>query len=205
MSDFERVMPAYRLAQIRRGDTLRAIAYRELGDANRWPELVWINNLIAPYVTDNAGQATSQVLLAGDLIKIPSPSGVADNKTTEVELYGADLALTDGRLSAVDGDFALVAGRPNLLQQLGNAVETPRGQLQFHPDYGCKIHALKGAKNNAVAASLGAGYVKAVVMADYRISSVTSAVAVVSGDKMEVTVKANALNGGGVELTRSLS
>ena len=173
-----------------------------LGDANRWPELVWINNLVPPYLTDDVGLVGDQILLTGAFIRVPATTTSAVSETDFSQIFGRDCGMYGKRLAANgDGDFAMSSGIDNLSQQLRHGVNTPRGQQTRHPEYGCMVWSLFGKVNGPTAARLGSEYVRATVAADYRISKVLSAIADVSGDTVKVTVRAEAIAGGVVDLT----
>ena len=53
-----------RSVEVRFDDDLRTIAYRELGDASRWTELVVLNGLVPPYISKEGG---NRVLKPGTL------------------------------------------------------------------------------------------------------------------------------------------
>lgn len=201
MTDFERNLPSYRLAGIMFGDDLQAIALREMGDANRWPELVWLNALTHPYITTDDRRAGPSVLLAGALIKIPSPVGVLTDDADRGQVFERDCAMTN-RMLGVDagGDLAVVAGADNLRQQLQHRLDTPRGQARRHPEYGNMAPRLKGRVSGPTSGLLAAEYVKAALQADYRVSRVESSVADVLGDAIRVTARAVAIEGGVVDL-----
>lgn len=201
MSEFERQLPSYRLAEIHHGDDLQAVAARELGDANRWPELVWINALTHPYITTDERRAGPGVLLAGALIKVPAPVGVYTDDAERGQVYERDCKM-NGRMLVVDagGDLAVVTGADNLSQQLQHRLDTPRGQARRHPEYGNIAPRLKGRVNGPTAGLLAAEYVKGALRADYRVSRVESASAEVVGDAIRVTARAVAIEGGVVDL-----
>lgn len=202
MAEFEREMPSYRLAETHAGDTLQRVASREMGDANRWPELVWINNLTSPYLTDNPAEASDTVLLNGSMLRIPAPTGVSTTATERAQVYERDCKMVKRRLTDDgNGDFAVVSGTDNLTQQLTHRIVTPRGQLVRHPEYGCLVWLLQGKVAGPVAGLLGAQYVKAAVQADYRVSSVISATAEVDGDVTRITATAEAIAGGKVDIS----
>lgn len=202
MAEFEREMPSYRLAETHAGDTLQRVAAREMGDANRWPELVWINNLTSPYLTDVPAEASTTVLLTGSMIRIPAPTGVHTDATERAQVYERDCKMVKRRLTDDgNGDFAVVAGTDNLKQQLTHRIDTPRGQLVRHPEYGCLVWLLKGKVTGPAANLLGAQYVKAALQADYRVSSVTSSTAEVDGDATRITATAEAIAGGKVDIS----
>lgn len=201
MADFEREMPSYRLAETHAGDTLQRVAAREMGDANRWNELVWINNLTYPYLTDVPEEACDAVLLTGSMIRIPAPTGINTDATERAQIYERDCKMVKRRL--VDdgkGDIAVVAGTDNLTQQLKHRIDTPRGQLVRHPEYGCLVWLLQGKVTGPTASLLGAQYVKAALQADYRVSSVTNSTAQVDGDATRITATAEAIAGGKVDI-----
>lgn len=201
MSEFERELPSYRLVATHHGDDLQAVAARELGDANRWPELIWLNSLVWPYLTDDHARIAPGVVLNGSLIKVPAPAGFSEDKSGADDVYAADAQLQNKLLEADEfGDFAVVRGVSNLTQQLKHAVDTPRGQASRHPQYGCMVWRLKGTVNGPTAGALGAEYVKATLKADYRVASVTKASAEISGDSIRITAQANAVVGGEIEV-----
>lgn len=201
MSDFETPMPSYRLAETHFNDDLQAVAARELGDANRWVELVWLNNLVHPYIVDDPRRVVDGVLLSGAMIKVPAPVGVWMDRTNRGQVYERDCSLQNRRLSVTaTGDLAVVAGVDNLRQQISNRVVTPRGQLRRHPDYGCMIWRLVGTVNGPTAAKLGAEYVQAALLAEYRVRSVDFSVADVRVDEVKISARVRAIEGGVIDL-----
>lgn len=201
MSQFERPLPTCRLAEIHQGDTLQALAAREMGDANRWPELVWINALTWPYLTGDPERVAPGVLLYGQLIKVPAPVGVFTDSGDRGQVYERDCALA-GRLLADDGagDLLVAAGADNLRQQLAHRIATPRGQATRHPEYGCMVWRLIGRVSGPTAAQLGGEYVKAALGADYRVARVEGATAQIVGDTVRVSARAVAIEGSVVDL-----
>ena len=201
---FEREMPSYRLAETYAGDTLQRVAAREMGDANRWNELVWINNLSHPYLTDNPDEAGDSVLLTGSMVRIPAPAGVTTTAAERSQVYERDCRMERRRLlDDGNGDIAVVSGTDNLTQQLTHRINTPRGQLIRHADYGCLVWQLQGKVAGPLAGLLGAQYVKAAVQADYRVSAVTSSTAEVDGDITRITATAEAIAGGKVDISNT--
>lgn len=201
MSEFERKVPPCRLAEIQHGDTLQRIAAREMGDANRWPELVWINRLAFPYLTGDEQSASSSVLLFGTLIKVPAPAGVFTGNGDRGQVYERDCALVNRMLEDDGaGDLRVFSGSDNLRQQLSHVVVTPRGQATRHPEYGCMVWRLLGKVNGPTAAKLGADYVKASLASDYRVSKVDFSTAEIVGDAVRVTARAIAIEGSVVDV-----
>lgn len=201
MSEFERQAPQCRLAEIHYGDTLQTIAAREMGDANRWPELVWVNSLTYPYITSDPERVTPGVLLFGSMIKVPSPIGVTTRDGDKGQVYERDCRLTNKLLEVTeDGDIAVVTGVDNLKQQLSHVVITPRGQATRHPSYGCMVWRLLGTVNGPLSVKLGADYVKAALRSDYRVSKVEYSRSETSGDVLRVTARVVAIDGSAVDV-----
>lgn len=204
MSDFERPVPSFRLVETEWGDDLPAVAARELSDANRWPDLVWLNGLTHPYITTDERLVGPTVILAGSLLKVPAPTGVFTDDAERGQVYERDCVLRSRQLVADDtGDIAVLSGADNLRQQLQHRVDTPRGQARRHPEYGCLVSRLKGRVNGPTAGLLAAEYVKSALLADYRISRVEFSMADVIGDTIKVTAKAIAIEGGVVDIVTS--
>lgn len=200
--NFERAMPSYRLAETHAGDTLQRIAARELGNANRWHELAWINELTSPFITNDIDEVSDTVLLAGSLIRIPAPVGVNTDATDLDLIYERDCKLVSRRLADDgSGDFAIASGTDNLKQQLSHRVITPRGQALRHPEYGCLVWQLHGKVTGPIANLLGAKFVKAAVEADYRVTGVTRSTAETVGDTTRITAVANAIAGGKIDIS----
>lgn len=194
-------MPSYRLVETHQGDDLQSVAARELGDANRWPELVWLNSLTSPYITTDERLAGPTVLLAGAFIRVPAPAGVWTDAAERGQVYERDCAMTARQLSDDgSGDIAVVAGADNLRQQLQHRVNTPRGQARRHPEYGCMIWRLMGTVNGPTAGLMGAEYVRAAMAADYRVQKVDYSRADISGDAVRIQARVIAIEGGVVDV-----
>lgn len=189
MSEFDRPLIGYRLVDTMYGDTLQKIAARELGNADRWPDLANINNLMPPYITDDAALSSSRVLLSGGTLIVPAQSKLseASDSTDPDKIYQLDMGLSDGELTADEnGDFVVFNGRDNLKQALVHRVDVERGELMWHPEYGSLHRALIGTVNGPTAGTLAAKYVEATLKADPRVQEVTSVEAQVVGDQINV-------------------
>ncbi len=202
MTVFSKEMPSYRLVTTEHGDTVRSVAARELGDANRWPELVWLNSLVWPYITTDESLVKPGVLLAGQFIKVPAPNGVLSDRAETGQVFERDCKM-QGRMLGDDGagDFAVVSGSSNLVQQLQHRLITPRGQAMRHPTYGSLLYRLIGRVNGPAANLLAAQYTRSTVLSDYRIRDVESADASVTGDQIRVEARAVTIAGGVVDLS----
>lgn len=192
----ESVAPNVRYAQIHYGDTLQRIALRELGDSSRWLDLVGINNLRPPFVSELGG---SGILAWGDTIKVPASASTVSADISPELVFGRDLALPDGTLAITDGDVSLKAGIPNLSQSLTHRVVTEKRELGFHPPYGCWVRSLLGAVNGASAGQLAAFYVRSALLEDDRVASVASCDAVMEGDQIQVRAVVLPTTGGKID------
>ncbi len=202
MSDLRRPVYGYRFVEVLHGDTLQAIAARELGDASRWAEIVSYNDLKPPYLTGDTLQVTHGVVLYGSLIRLPASAPVISSTNDPDKVFERDVRLTAGRLGVTEGgDIDVVSGVANLKQALQHRVDTDRGELIYHAqEYGSLVRRLVGAVNGPTAGLLAAEYAKAAVLTDPRISAVTSASAEMSGDVITVSVEAQPVVGRPVEV-----
>lgn len=198
---YQRPLYGYRFAEIRHGDTLQTIAARELGDASLWTDLIAYNDLKAPFVTDDPAQAKAGVLLSGSLIRLPAPAPIATTATNADEVFGTDILLDRGQLVVVDGDLSVAEGLDNLHQALTHRIDTDRGELLFHQDYGSLVRSVVGTVNGPTAALLASEYAKSTVLADDRIQQVTQATAEVVGDTIRVSVEAQPIVGKVIDVT----
>ncbi|EIW6162702.1 hypothetical protein MF451_003699 [Salmonella enterica subsp. enterica serovar Saintpaul] len=205
MAEFDKPMPDYRLVKTHYGDTLQDVAARELGDENRWVELVWLNDLIWPYLTDDESEVTARTLLTGSLIRVPAPAGMVEitrSASQPGQIYERDIMMTNRRLTLnAEGDIAVVAGVKNLTQQLRHRINTPTGQLRRHPGYGCRIHELRGKINGPLAVHLAEKYLKASIDSEYRIDHTQSVTASMVGDVIHAEAVGVAIAGDSVDLT----
>lgn len=198
-------LAGFRFVEIQHGDTLQRIALREMGDASLWPNLIDINDLTPPYLTDDPALAGPKVKLFGHLLMVPAgePQGEADPDAARI--YGSDVALNKGLLQADEtGDLALVAGVPNLKQALENRLATPLRDLLFHASYGCNVHSLKGEAGQPGIATLGAQFVRSAMLDDPRVREVGSAKANLTGDVLSVSATVTPITGTTVDILRAI-
>jgi phage baseplate assembly protein W len=201
MTLFRREYQGYRVAETRRGDTLQRVAAREIGDAERWFELAFINNLRPPYLTDDSVAQTDGVLLTGSTLRIPASADYVPSHLDPKGVFGSDLILTNGELIATSGDLNLVTGAPNLSQAIHHVVLTDLGDLVWHPRYGCGVHRLLGQKADDIAQRLAAALVRRAVIADDRIQSATVDKLEINGDAIHVQIRANAIDGASIQVS----
>jgi phage baseplate assembly protein W len=199
-----RTLRGWRFVAVRHSDTLQSIALRELGNADRWRDLIAINDLAPPYITNDPAQASPRVLGPGDQLRVPAATASATSVDDPTRIFGVDLKLTNGRLSAENGDFATVSGVKNLDQAIVNRIQTPTGRLAFHPDYGCKVHELLGEKNLPTKAALGAAFVRGSLLNDPRISNVPSVSVRSQADALPFEATVQPITGSTVDVQTSV-
>lgn len=153
------------------GMTLERLAQIELGDSTRWAEIAEVNDLKAPYVTDDLTSTQTNVIKPGDTILIPIGArgsvsqvpAVKEIKTTrglsEVEKsLGTDLKLTkDFDLSISNaGDLEVISGSDNMGQAILLKLSYEQGEVIRHPGLGVgllvgtKAQSLEAIRDNVV-------------------------------------------------------
>lgn len=145
---------AVRQVNLTAGTTLERIALTEMGDSSRWGEIVEVNSLKAPFISDDPFESRDGVLKPGDklLIPIPVQNGFSavpvgkENKLTKnmnqlEKNLGIDLKLTkDFDLSLnSSGDLEIVGGAENLAQGTLLKLSYEPGDVLEHPTLGAGI------------------------------------------------------------------
>lgn len=176
----------YRQARILHGDTLQTLALRELGDAGRWAELIYANDLQYPYIVPTAAQKTTGVLTYGDYLRVPSTLRHRSATLDHSDLFGVDVALTERDFTVTNGDLSVVDGLPNLRQAIRHRVDTDLQEILRHPDYGCGVRTILGAGNTPANRLLAAGFVKRALRNEPRVDTVSRVKVSSSGDAVVV-------------------
>jgi len=180
-------MSKFRQIRVEQGDTLRGIALREHGDPTRWIELASDNDLRMPYITASHLEADriSGTALWGDAILLRWV-GNATLKGNNDGNFGADVALPHGELTTSGGDMALLAGVENIAQALSHRLKTVRGELTYHPQYGCFANLAVGLPTVPFASLMAAAWVHEALKEEPRIANVLAVDADVRGDAVRV-------------------
>lgn len=136
------------------GLTLERMAQRELGDSSRWGEIVEVNGLKAPYITDDRSSTAEGVLRPGDDVLIPTPAvngfsqvpAAKEIRTTrglsELERsLGTDLKVTGDFDLAISnaGDLEVVSGVSNMAQAVLVKLGYERGEVMRYPELGSGV------------------------------------------------------------------
>lgn len=175
--------------RLQQGEDLRAIALRELDDPTRWVEIASLNELRLPFVINsyNPADRLPGTLIWGDTLRVPS-SRPSATVPTETAVFGVDIKLSDGRMVA-DQDLGTVSGRDNLQQSLSHRIRTLRGELTYHPRYGCHVALALGLPNGPFASLMGAAWVQDALQEEARLSGIDGVYAETKGDQLGVYAK----------------
>ena len=178
------VPSSVRAVEILGGDTIQIVATRELGNPDRFKDLVILNNLKPPYIDDAGG---SGVLKTGEKILIPQNSqqestGVKRNKGFEISRFlsesekalGVDIRLDNNNDLAVanTNDLDLIAGVENLSQAVLIRLHLEPGALKRHLDVGVGLpvgEKVTGARLAEIRSNIISSF-----SSDLRIESVAS-------------------------------
>lgn len=187
-------MGVTRLVPVEIGDSLRSLAARHMGDANRWTELAEINGLRPPYIVESVDPAAREraTLVFGDRIAVPV--GYAERVPQRpIDVFGIDAVLTDRALSVDDGgDYAVVDTLANLAQSLTHRVKTPLGDILMHRGYGCNVFAVLGMQARPLIAALAGAMVKQALEQEPRLASVDEVRPVTDGDTIVIYARVTA-------------
>ena len=143
-------------------DDLQSIAARELGEVDKFRDIILLNNLKPPYIDPAGGPG---VLKPGDKILLPSfnPSTTTDViKSKEFQItknmreaeknLGVDIRLTkDGDLAQSNtGDFDLLGGMDNMSQAVSLRLAYEKGSLKRHLTIGTNLQTGRKVRSNSL-------------------------------------------------------
>jgi hypothetical protein len=134
---------------VREGDTVERMALSYLGDVARAWEILELNDLAYPFFLTHGEADPPKIARPGDLIWLPPDAIVPDADATpsDVELYGRDFALPDGRLRFwTSGEAAPIEGKDNVVQALLQRLATGQGSMVLHPEYGIRSPLVIGVE-----------------------------------------------------------
>lgn len=149
---------AVRQIKLPAGMSLERLAQIELGDSSRWGEIVEVNGLKPPYISQDPNESRDGVLKSGSNIMIPTPllNGFSQapvgkiNKLTvgmsELEKsLGVDLKIDKNfdLVLASSGDLEVVAGADNMAQATILHLSYEPGDVMLYPQLGSGIQVGK--------------------------------------------------------------
>lgn len=184
--------------------SIEDIAYEHLGDYSRWHEIVIMNNLIPPYIDDDF--VNDRVKNPGDKIIVPDGANinetesitVSENKInknlTQLEKnLGIDLALSNSfdLILNNNGDFKLSYGLLNARQAIRILINTERGELKYHPQFGIGI---KPGEKNTFDANDIYDDISQAILSDPRFSNFTDPSIIIEGSSIIINGNINIAN-----------
>lgn len=191
-----------RMATVRRNDSPMDIANRELGNFELWSQIVSINGLVPPYISNTP--AGPNVALPGDQLLLPLPNGQPPMVRTSKFSYLNNFLGVDIYLGPINqdmlpwtGDFQLISGYQNLALSLGRRLQTPLTTLIYHNNFGSRIPPEVGAIADTAVAGVLEAYTESALLADPRVSRIVSIeVTLLSGSGFDIKsqVLPNGLN-----------
>ncbi|CAK0758496.1 hypothetical protein CCP1ISM_830002 [Azospirillaceae bacterium] len=134
------------------GQSVEDLATQYLDDFSRWPEIVQLNNLIPPFITDSS--TNSRIKAYGQRIMIPSDDGQIDTnvivvredkfnkKLTETEKrLGIDIKLNDqfDFILNNNNDYEVITGGNNAGQAIRIKFNLTKGDLRYHKTIGIGV------------------------------------------------------------------
>lgn len=168
-------LPSVRQYILGSNETLERIAQKELGDHNRWPEIVEINDLKYPFITDDIQSEELNVSKPGSILLIPdvlqrgfsnAPKGKEINAIKDLDeiqrSLGVDIKVTPEFDLALgnNGDLQIVAGAENMAQATFLKLVYEKGDVLNAPEIGVglsigsKIRTLSNIRDALVSSLL---------------------------------------------------
>lgn len=185
------------------GENIHDVAKRLTGKWASWKELVLINNLKPPYISD---LGSANVLKPGDKILVPLKSfvGTTEHKgpiNTDANMrsqslmeiaLGRDMKLREfgGIFDKADielgasGDYAMIDGFSNFEQACNIKVRTPSGALVMHEDFGADFSP--GMKPNVLKMTELELRLVAAFLSDNRVQRIPRSAIFAEGNVMKV-------------------
>lgn len=190
--DFEKDLQGYTYVAVNWGETIKKFSLRVLGTAERWIDIVSLNNLRYPYLSETGGK---QVAKYGDMLMVPSSQEKTETHSDPDYIFGIDIRLENGRFRISDGAIQTISGVKNFVQAIRHRVQTDTKELMYHPDYGCRVREVIGIPNSHSAGMMAAAFVKGAIRSDVRTDAVQSCTASMSGDVIAIDAKVTPVSG----------
>ena len=194
--------------------SLEEYVYEATGDTSKTQQVAEMNGLTYPYISaaPTYQGGLNKFLTMGDILYIPVDKDfVSGDNNVKInsqklsgnfyeEILGRDLKLTKNTHAttgvsefnlAIDpnGDLALVAGKPNMEQAIDIKLNTERGELTPHPEFGIvPVVGHKGTYNINFNLYLS---LNDTMLSDGRIKELIDTYVKISGDIVSVKTKIN--------------
>lgn len=175
-------MTEYLTHTIQSQDTIQLIATRYSCD---WKDIVKLNDLKYPFISDNTFSEEDSVAHIGSTILIPIMETEVKNVSSvsiENRVYGSDIRFTQHSTHISEPypvhselkDISIVKGVQNLYQACCSRFTVDRGSLVLHPEYGTEIRRYirngKGTHKTLTKIKLDA---RRTLLQDKRIEKIT--------------------------------
>jgi hypothetical protein len=196
--------------------SLEEFVNEKLGDSSATQAVAIYNGLSYPYLsaTPTYGKGLSKFVTAGDVIFLPFEKEIVSgdintkiniNKMSgniNEEILGRDLDLTKTTHATTGvsefnltinphGDLAIVGGKKNILQAIDIKLNTERGELSPHPEFGIvPLMGRKGTNNLTFNLYLS---LNDTMLSDGRIKELTNTSVRVIGDIVYVNTRVNVI------------
>lgn len=175
---------------VQRGDNIFSIAEKLFGNPERWFELVLLNDLVFPYITDGAGG--DKVKGVGDtLFYITEGTDMTtfqiylkEYEIFDVSLYGCDIAISDTReIMFSDNDVGFFYDERLVRQSILLRFTTELGSYRLNPNFGFPV--IVGTKEMLPVLTI----LNSVLSSDFRVSRANIMNIEVIGDMLSLNIK----------------
>lgn len=190
--DFEKDLSGYTYVATNWGEGIKQFALRTLGNAELWIDIVTLNGLRHPYISESGGKGVAKY---GDMLMVPSSKEKSEIESDPDAVFGIDIRLDNGRFRIIDGAPQTIAGVRNFVQAVRHRIQTDTKELLYHPDYGCRVREVIGIPNSHTAGVMAATFVKGAIRSDVRTEAVQSCTARISGDTITINAKVSPTSG----------
>jgi len=156
------------------------IAASHLGNRNLWTQVTLLNGMIDAR-TKNDGSP----LIAGDILLIPSTSGLSNIDPDT--FYGTNLLFRGGDLVSVgDRDIGTISGISNFYQNFRHRMLTTRGHNRTYPDFG--LPKLVGSDDMSDVPGQVLSNVRRQTLSDHRVSEINEMTLNEQGGSLDVSL-----------------
>ena len=129
-----------RVEAIRPGEDIVGFALRTTGAPEAWKQIVSLNGLAPPFVSDAGLPGTVR---PGNELMVPGNVSGSNARPLDSQMmariYGRDLLLKDRDLVWQGDDLGLVSGVDNVVQSLNIRLTTPKGSNLLYPWLGLPV------------------------------------------------------------------
>ncbi|ABW35071.1 GPW/gp25 family protein (plasmid) [Deinococcus geothermalis DSM 11300] len=158
---------------VQQGENIVTLAGRLTGNPLQWQEIVRLNKLRAPYLSDEPRAGT---LSPGDAVLYPAPTAPPtppDVNLLAAQTYKRDFRAEDGDLVLSGGHLTTEVGLANLRTALQRRLKTPLGRHPFHPGYGSLLYTHVGRVADPAHLRLVCVDARRALLRDPRVQDVT--------------------------------